>query len=84
MVNKDIVLMGMIMLQYLPCSIVDPIIQMMSRYKFGDLSKYGFQKPKEGPFSLKLITGRSPTIDVGAIEKIKSGEIQVHEIVTQP
>ncbi|KAK1300176.1 putative indole-3-pyruvate monooxygenase YUCCA10 [Acorus calamus] len=42
-----------------------------------DLSKYGIHRPKEGPFFLKVTTGRSPVIDVGTVSKIKSGEIQV-------
>ncbi|KDP43071.1 hypothetical protein JCGZ_25257 [Jatropha curcas] len=48
-----------------------------SPFKFGDVSKYGIGRPKEAPFYRKAVTGRSPTIDVGAMEKIKSGDIQV-------
>lgn len=45
--------------------------------KFGNLFKYGLERPKKGPFYFKAITGQTPTIDVGATDKIRKGEIQV-------
>lgn len=50
---------------------------MLSKMKFGDLFKYGLERPKKGPFYFKAITGQTPTIDVGAMDKIRKGEIQV-------
>ncbi|XP_002520254.2 probable indole-3-pyruvate monooxygenase YUCCA11 [Ricinus communis] len=81
-VTKEIVFLAMRLLEYLPCRFVDSIVLMLSDLKFGDLSKYGLKKPKEGPFYLKALTGRSPTIDVGAMEKIKSKQIQVLPSIT--
>ncbi|KAJ6352654.1 hypothetical protein OIU76_001811 [Salix suchowensis] len=56
--------------------LVDFIAITASKINFGDISKYGIQRPTEGPFYIKATTGRSPTIDVGAVQKIKTGEIQ--------
>ncbi|OMO78823.1 Pyridine nucleotide-disulfide oxidoreductase, class-II [Corchorus olitorius] len=75
--SKEIVHMGMVMLKYLPCKVVDNISVMLSKVKYGNVSKYGLKRPKRGPFYLKATTGQSPVIDVGTIGKIKKGEIQV-------
>ncbi|GFZ19504.1 flavin-binding monooxygenase family protein [Actinidia rufa] len=47
------------------------------KLRYGDLTKYGIQRPQEGPFTLKAKYGKYPVIDVGTYKKIKFGEIQV-------
>jgi indole-3-pyruvate monooxygenase len=42
-----------------------------------DLSRFGIQKPPEGPFHETFHKGRIPTFDQGAIPKIRSGAIRV-------
>ncbi|PRQ40775.1 putative indole-3-pyruvate monooxygenase [Rosa chinensis] len=81
-VRTPIVFIGMVLLKYLPVKVVDAIVMFLIKWKFGNLSKYGVQIPKMGPFYLKEAKGRSPIIDVGTIEKIKSGEIQVLPSIT--
>ncbi|XP_050229106.1 probable indole-3-pyruvate monooxygenase YUCCA11 [Mercurialis annua] len=81
-VTKEMVFLGMNLLKFFPCNLVDPLMVMLCKLKYGELSKYGLKRPTEGPFYLKAITGRSPTIDVGAIEKIKRGEIKVFPSIT--
>ncbi|KAK7828595.1 putative indole-3-pyruvate monooxygenase yucca10 [Quercus suber] len=56
---------------------VDTLITMLARLKYGDLTKYGIYRPPRGPFAHKNVTGRSPVIDVGTIGKIQNGEIEV-------
>ncbi|PKI54451.1 hypothetical protein CRG98_025134 [Punica granatum] len=74
----EIVYLGMSLLRYLPMSIVDNIVVLLSKLRFGKMSKhYGIERPKEGPFSFKEKTGRTPTIDVGAMDRIKEGKIEV-------
>lgn len=51
---------------------------LLSKIKYGDLSKFGIHRPEKGPFALKVKDGKYPIIDVGTCKKIKSGEIQVH------
>lgn len=82
--TKEIVFLGMCLLKFLPCSLVDTIVVILSKLKHGKLSAYGLQRPTTGPFYLKAKTGRSPTIDVGAIDKIRKGEIQVPVINLNP
>ncbi|KAL5571698.1 hypothetical protein UlMin_021295 [Ulmus minor] len=80
--TEEIVKLGMFLLKYLPTKLVDMIVLNLGKLKHGDMSKYGLKRPKEGPFFLKQTTGRSTTIDVGCIEKIRSGEIKVLPPIT--
>ncbi|CAK7329251.1 unnamed protein product [Dovyalis caffra] len=80
--TKEIVFLGMRLLNFLPCKVVDATVVLLSRLKHGDISYHGIHKPAKGPFYLKATTGRSPTIDVGAVEKIKAKQIQVFPSIT--
>src|SRR5262245_14084411 len=42
-----------------------------------DLSRHGIQRPADGPMAETFLKARIPTFDVGAIAKIRSGEIRV-------
>ncbi|XP_057793025.1 probable indole-3-pyruvate monooxygenase YUCCA11 [Salvia miltiorrhiza] len=75
--SENLVRLGMTLLSYLPLNLVDNLVVFLGNMKHGNLSKYGIRRPKEGPFFLKMATGRSAVIDVGTIAKIKAGEIQV-------
>ncbi|KAF3341675.1 putative indole-3-pyruvate monooxygenase YUCCA10 [Carex littledalei] len=81
-VNKELIYLGMTLLKYLPMKIVDRIIVFLAWLKFGDLSNYGIVRPNMGPFMQKAVTGLSPTIDVGAVENIKAGQIQVQPAIS--
>lgn len=69
--------MGMVLLKFLPCKLVDKICLASSKVKYGSLSPYGLRRPGKGPFYIRAAGGRSPTIDVGCLQKIKTGEIDV-------
>ncbi|CAJ2628029.1 unnamed protein product [Trifolium pratense] len=75
--TRELMHQGMRMVNYLPVSVVDTIVTFLAKLKYGDLSKYGIYRPKDGPLHLKNITGKSAVIDVGTIEKIKEGAIKV-------
>lgn len=68
---------GMVLMKYLPVSVVDGILVGLSKLKFGDMSAYGICRPKLGPMQLKYATGKTPVIDVGTISKIQDGQIKV-------
>ncbi|XP_071738295.1 probable indole-3-pyruvate monooxygenase YUCCA10 [Rutidosis leptorrhynchoides] len=68
---------GLKFLKKIPLNLVDSFLVWHSKLMYGDLSKYGIERPKEGPFFIKVRDGKYPVIDMGAFEKIKSGEIQV-------
>ncbi|XP_058781353.1 probable indole-3-pyruvate monooxygenase YUCCA10 [Vicia villosa] len=75
--TRDMIRTGMHLVQYFPVYIADTIITLLAKFKYGDLSKYGIYRPKEGPLFLKNTTGKSAVIDVGTIKKIKEGAIKV-------
>ncbi|EHA8589432.1 Flavin-containing monooxygenase [Cocos nucifera] len=75
--TKELIRLGMVLAKYLPIRLIDSLLLMVSKFKYGDLSKYGLVRPDLGPLSLKAATGRSAVIDVGTVARIKSGEIQV-------
>ncbi|KAM7253257.1 hypothetical protein ACFE04_025875 [Oxalis oulophora] len=76
-VTKNLVYLGMVLLKYLPCKIVDSIVVLLSKIRYGDTSKFGIHRPSLGPFMFKRITGKTPTIDVGTLDRIKVGDIKV-------
>ncbi|CAL5204335.1 unnamed protein product [Lathyrus oleraceus] len=75
--TRDMIRIGMRLVQYFPVYIADTIITILAKLKYGDLSKYGIHRPKDGPLYLKNSTGKSAVIDVGTIEKIMEGSIKV-------
>ncbi|XP_052211154.1 probable indole-3-pyruvate monooxygenase YUCCA10 [Diospyros lotus] len=75
--STGMVNLAVALVKYIPLYAVDALQVMLSRLWYGDLTKYGIQRPTEGPFSMKLKYGKYPVIDVGTCSKIKSGEVQV-------
>ncbi|XP_015167992.1 probable indole-3-pyruvate monooxygenase YUCCA10 [Solanum tuberosum] len=75
--TREMVYTATLLLIYLPVSSVDTVIPKYTKFKFGNLEELGIPQPEEGPFSVKISNGRSPVIDVGAIDKIKLGQIKV-------
>ena len=77
MLSGWMVSVGVLLSKLLPFHLLDSLVVMLSKFMYGDLTKYGIRRPEEGPFYLKLKQGKFPVIDVGTTNKIKSGEIQV-------
>ncbi|KAK1294368.1 putative indole-3-pyruvate monooxygenase YUCCA5 [Acorus calamus] len=65
------------MSKFFPCHWVDSIVLFLCYLKFGNTSEFGFRSPSKGPFYLKDNTPFYPVVDVGTVDKIKSGQIQV-------
>ncbi|XP_009797390.1 probable indole-3-pyruvate monooxygenase YUCCA10 [Nicotiana sylvestris] len=86
LISREMAYLGLVMLlKYsVPYKLVDLIMVMLSKVKYGEISKYyGVKRPKEGPFASKLKYGKYPVFDVGTHQKIKSGEIQVLPAMTR-
>ncbi|KAK7351067.1 hypothetical protein VNO77_10225 [Canavalia gladiata] len=75
--TKEMVFVGMCLLKYVEMEKVDKLMLLMSKMKYGDMSKYGLTRPNDGPFALKKKGGRTPTIDVGCVNRIKKGKVKV-------
>ncbi|KAJ4965419.1 hypothetical protein NE237_017268 [Protea cynaroides] len=75
--TKEMVHLAMVLDRFLPLYLVDWLVTMLAKLTYGDLSKYGIVRPAKGAFYIKHTTNRSPVIDVGSIQAIKNGDIQV-------
>ncbi|XP_026664598.2 probable indole-3-pyruvate monooxygenase YUCCA9 [Phoenix dactylifera] len=63
--------------KWLPLWLVDRILLVLARLVLGNVKKYGLKRPSIGPLELKNTRGRTPVLDIGALGKIKSGDIKV-------
>ncbi|TYH06204.1 hypothetical protein ES288_A08G137900v1 [Gossypium darwinii] len=75
--SRDMIYLGLILVKYIRVNLVDSLMVMLSKLVYGDLSKYGIYRPKEGPFFMKAAYGKYPITDIGTCKKIKSQEIRV-------
>ncbi|KAJ4819091.1 hypothetical protein LUZ62_031657 [Rhynchospora pubera] len=74
--TREQMFLGMKLAQYFPLKLVDRLIVMLAKLTFGDLSKYGILRPRDGPLKLKAETGRSSVIDVyRAISSIQESKV---------
>ncbi|XP_038696892.1 indole-3-pyruvate monooxygenase YUCCA2-like [Tripterygium wilfordii] len=68
---------SMSLLKWLPVRLVDQFLLLISRYTLGDTAELGLARPKLGPLELKMVTGKTPVLDIGTLSKIRSGNIKV-------
>ena len=61
----------------LPIWLGDRIGKLLRRIAVGDLSRFGIRYPSLSPAAQLRQTGQTPVIDLGTVEKIKSGGIRV-------
>lgn len=69
--------LSMWLLKWLPMRLVDRFLLVVSWLILGDTARYGLDRPEIGPLELKSISGKTPVLDVGTLDKIKSGDIKV-------
>jgi len=74
---------AMALLKWLPVKLVDKLVLVLARLMLGDTARYGVRRPKTGPIELKLITGKTPVLDVGQVAQIRSGNIKVRAHLTE-
>jgi putative flavoprotein involved in K+ transport len=70
-----------IALQHLPPRLLDPLILALRRATIPDLAAYGLPRPST-PFSQFQRTATAPILDVGFIDAVRSGAIEVVPGVT--
>lgn len=63
--------------QYLPTRLADLMNTPFLRLRFGDLGRLGLQRAREGPLTTIRERGRTPLINIGTIERIRSGDIKI-------
>lgn len=62
----------------LPPRVADALNAPILRLRFGDLTRYGLRRPTRGPLAQINNDRRIPLIDIGTIQLIRSGQIQVY------
>ncbi|KAF8388320.1 hypothetical protein HHK36_026986 [Tetracentron sinense] len=65
------------MMKWLPLWLVDKLLLIIARLVLGNIEKYGLKRPSMGPLELKNSEGKTPVLDIGALKKIRYGEIKV-------
>jgi glycine/D-amino acid oxidase-like deaminating enzyme len=66
-----------LMMRHMPTKIGDPLAAATRKMVLGDLTRYGLPKPPRGLITAFRRDDVVPIIDVGAIELIKQGKIEV-------
>ncbi|KAM3325725.1 hypothetical protein P3S67_000850 [Capsicum chacoense] len=69
--------LAMLLMAWLPLWIVDKILLTLTGFILGNIEKYGLKRPSIGPLQLKNTQGKTPVLDIGALEKIRSGKVKV-------
>ena len=69
--------LAMLMMKWLPLWLVDKILLILAWFILGNTENYGLKRPSTGPLELKNTQGKTPVLDVGALQKIRSGQIEV-------
>ncbi|KAH7577738.1 hypothetical protein ACOSP7_001244 [Xanthoceras sorbifolium] len=69
--------LAVLMMKWLPLWLVDKLMLLMAWWVLGNVEKYGLKRPSMGPLQLKNTMGKTPVLDIGALEKIRSGDIKV-------
>lgn len=68
---------AVLLMKWLPLWLVDKLLLLLAWLVLGRMEKYGLKRPSVGPIELKNTQGKTPVLDIGALKKIKSGEIKV-------
>lgn len=77
MLGKSTFGLSMWLLKWLPMRVVDRLLLVISWLVLGDTARYGLDRPRLGPLELKSLSGKTPVLDVGTLDKIKSGDIKI-------
>jgi putative flavoprotein involved in K+ transport len=71
-----------LLLRRLPVRVADALAVSSARIAVGDLTRYGIGKPPRGPMTRAVKEDVIPILDVGLIEKLKEGKVEVVPGVT--
>ncbi|KAL1350129.1 probable indole-3-pyruvate monooxygenase YUCCA5 [Arachis hypogaea] len=69
--------LAVMMLKWLPLWLVDKIMLLLAWLVLGNVEKYGLKRPSMGPLEMKNTKGKTPVLDIGTLDKIRSGDIKV-------
>ncbi|KAL8171660.1 hypothetical protein V2J09_023464 [Rumex salicifolius] len=73
--------LSMWLLKWFPITLVDKLLLVLARVLLGDTTRLGLARPNTGPLQLKNLSGKTPVLDVGTLDKIKRGDIKVYPAI---
>ncbi|KAG9154500.1 hypothetical protein Leryth_026281 [Lithospermum erythrorhizon] len=65
------------LMTWMPLWLVDKILLICAWFILGNTNNYGLKRPTEGPLQLKNTKGKTPVLDIGALARVRSGDIKV-------
>jgi putative flavoprotein involved in K+ transport len=71
-----------LLLRHLPVRVGDALATSTARLAVGDLTRYGIDTPPRGPMTRAMKEDVIPILDVGLIDKLKEGKVEVVPGVT--
>ncbi|KAH7521892.1 hypothetical protein FEM48_Zijuj07G0080100 [Ziziphus jujuba var. spinosa] len=77
LLGKSTFELAVLLMKWFSIGVVDKMLLILARLILGNLEKYGLKRPSIGPLQLKNTAGKTPVLDIGALKKIRSGEIKV-------
>jgi putative flavoprotein involved in K+ transport len=69
--------LGGMLVSRLPAALADPLSNAMQKATVGDLTRYGMPRPERGLVSDFIARDRAPILDVGLIDLLKNGRVEV-------
>lgn len=69
--------LAVLLMKWLPLWLIDKLLLLSTWLLLGNIEKFGLKRPSVGPLELKNSTGKTPVLDIGALERIRSGDIKV-------
>lgn len=74
---------AMRMMKSFPLWFIDLLLVWYTYAMLGDTTNHGFQRPHDGPMTIKCKQGKTPILDVGTFARIKNGDIKVHRVASK-
>ncbi|KAL7582361.1 probable indole-3-pyruvate monooxygenase YUCCA5 [Lactuca sativa] len=81
--GKSTLDLAMMLMKWLPLWLVDKLLLILTWLILGNTQKYGIRRPSLGPLQLKNYHGKTPVLDIGALARIRSGDIKVVTGITR-
>lgn len=78
--GKSTFAIAMKLMKTFPVWLTDWLLVFYTWLILGNVANYGFRRPKQGPMELKDKAGKTPVLDVGTVNKIRSGHIKVSDM----
>ena len=69
--------------QRVPYQWVDAVNRPFLRLRFGNIGRYGLEWARQGPMARIVESGRTPLIDIGTMQMLKSGRIRVFDAIAE-